>query len=309
MVKVPIFVINGFLESGKTTLIKEIIEQNSQIQKINTLIIVTELGELEYDNKFCENNKVNVVYVKNESEFSREFFIDLDKKYNPSRVVIEWNSFINQDILESSVPSFYELAQNIALIDASTFGVYAQNMRQIFNNICKNADLIVFNRIEGINSLAQYRRMVRGLNQEAQIAFEYENGQMTDMLDEDLPYDITKDKIILEEDEYPIWYMDCIENPKKYEGKEFNFMAKVYLLENNNFVPGRMVMTCCEDDIQFLGLECINLTNIELKTGEWIYITCVVSIEYSELAESEAVMLRANKIVKLKPQEDKILSL
>ena len=309
MVQIPVFVINGFVESGKTTLIKEIIEQNSDLQKINTVIIATEEGELEYDDEFCKRNFVKVIYVNKVEELTKNFFIKLDDKYTPSRVVIEWNSFFDQDVLNDIIPSTYVLAQNIALIDASTFGVYAMNMRQIFNNICKYADLIVFNRIEGIDTLSQFRRMVRGLNQDAQIAFAYANGQMTDMLDEDLPYDISKDKITLDEDHYPIWYYDCIEHPEKYEGKEFTFMAKVYKLENDNFVPGRMVMTCCEDDIQFLGLECINETKVDVNTGEWVYITCKVSIEYSELAESDAVMLRATSITKLKPQEDRILSL
>ena len=42
MTEVPIFIVNGLIESGKTTLIKEIIENNISYQEGNTLLIVCE---------------------------------------------------------------------------------------------------------------------------------------------------------------------------------------------------------------------------------------------------------------------------
>lgn len=309
MVQVPVFVINGFLESGKTKLIKSIISDDSNIQKLKTLVIVCEEGELEYDDEFLDDNNVVVAYVNDQSELTRKFFMDLDKEHNPARVVIEFNAFFDQNVLAEEIPGYYKLAQNIAMIDASTFGIYIANMKQIFNSITNKADLIVFNRIEGVNELAQFRRIVRAFNPEAQIAFELENGQMTDMLDEDLPYDITQDKIMIEEDMYPIWYMDCVEHPLKYVGKEVTFIGKSFLLENGNFVPGRNVMTCCEDDIQFLGFETINESSTEINNASWLMVTATINIEYSDLAEMEVVILRAKKIFKLAPQSEAPLSL
>ena len=46
MVEVPLFIVTGLLESGKTTLIKEIIENNISYQEGNTLLIVCEEGEV-----------------------------------------------------------------------------------------------------------------------------------------------------------------------------------------------------------------------------------------------------------------------
>lgn len=44
MVEVPIFIVNGLLDSGKTSLIKEIIENNVSYQTGNTLLVICEEG-------------------------------------------------------------------------------------------------------------------------------------------------------------------------------------------------------------------------------------------------------------------------
>lgn len=311
MIEVPVFLINGFIESGKTTLIKDIINQDSKLQKISTLLICCESGEVEYDEQFLKNNNVHIVYVEDESQLTREFFEKLDEQYEPTRVVVEYNSFFDPDAIEEVLPKIYVLSQQISMIDATTFGLYINNMRQVFNNLCKNADLIIFNRIEGVDTLAQFRRQIRAFNSTAQIAFENKNGQMTDMLDEDLPYDISKDKILLEEDDYPVWYMDCFDNYQKYYGKEITFVATIEKIDDTDrIVPGRMVMTCCEADVQFLGFECINETKEEIKDTSWALITVTVHYEYSDIAESEMVILHAIDIKRIEaPKVNKILSL
>lgn len=312
MVEVPVFLINGFLESGKTTLIKDIINQDSKLQKIDTLLLVCETGEIEYEESFIKDNHIKIIYVEDESKLTQDFILELDDMYQPARVVIEYNSFYDPETIKNALPSFYVLSQSITMIDASNFGIYFNNMRQIFNNACKDADLIIFNRIEGINSLAQYRRQIRAFNQNTQIAFESKDGSMTDMLDEDLPYDINSSVINLEETDYPIWYMDCFDNYQKYFNKEITYVAKIEALADSkegHIIPGRMVMTCCEADTQFLGFECVNETDVEIKDTTWALITVTVSHEFSSLADDNVVMLHAKKIIKLQEQEDKILTL
>ena len=63
MTEVPIFIVNGLIESGKTRLIKEIIESNVSYQGGNTLLIVCEEGEIEYDKEWMESYDVHVAYV------------------------------------------------------------------------------------------------------------------------------------------------------------------------------------------------------------------------------------------------------
>ena len=72
---------------------KDIINQDSKLQKLDTLLIVCETGEVEYDESFIKENHIDIVYIEDESELTVDFFNKLDKDFEPARVVIEYNSF------------------------------------------------------------------------------------------------------------------------------------------------------------------------------------------------------------------------
>ncbi|MBQ3253049.1 MAG: hypothetical protein IJA65_00700, partial [Acholeplasmatales bacterium] len=225
MKEVPLFLLNGFLESGKTTLIKEIIENNENYHNNSTVIIACEQGEIEYDEDWCKKYGVHVEYIEDQSEFTPEYMRNIDNQYMANQYVIEYNSFFDFDAQD--FPKYMVIYQQITLIDASTFKVMFNNMRKIFSSMVQYSSLIIFNRCEGIKELSQYRRQIRGLNQQAQIAFEEVNGRLTAMLDEDLPYDLSKSVIPFEEDVYPVWYIEVFDNYEKYFNKTFKFKVFV----------------------------------------------------------------------------------
>lgn len=312
MVEVPVFIINGFLESGKTSLIRDVISSNYGKQAGKTLLIVCEEGEIEYDQKFLDEYLVDVEYIHDESKLTKAFFEQMDQMYEPARVVVEFNSFFSFDNIE--LPNEYVIGQVISLIDASTFNIYFNNMKQIFNNVCKDADLIVFNRCDGIKDLASYRRMVRAFNSNAQIAFENKDGALSETLAEDLPYDLSKDSITLLESQYPTFYMDAFDNYERYFNKEITFLACLQELEGiddlSRFLPGRKIMTCCANDVRFLGFETSNDINVTFKPGDWAMITVTLTHEYSNFTNQDEVILHLKKFVSVPRQsEDDVLSL
>jgi G3E family GTPase len=312
MVEVPVFVINGFLESGKTSLIKDVISSNYEGQVGDTLLVVCEEGELEYEQEFLDKYKVHVKYIHSQDELSKEFFEKCDQELEPARVVIEFNSFFKFDLID--LPSQYVIGQVISLIDASTFNVYFNNMKQIFNEVTKDADLIIFNRCDGVKDLASYRRMIRAFNGNAQIAFEGKDGALSETLAEDLPYDLSKEEIKLKDSEYPTFYMDAFDNYERYYGKEISFLACLQELEGvddfSRFLPGRRVMTCCANDVRFLGFETVNDINATFKAGDWAFVTVTLNHEFSNITNQEEVILHLKKLVKVDRQdENDILSL
>ncbi len=307
MKELPVFLLNGFLESGKTTLIKEIVENNEQYHNNSTVIIACEDGEVDYDDEWCEKYQVHVEKIENQEDFTPEYLERLDQVYMPDRIVIEYNSFFDWEAQE--FPDYMVIYQQITLIDARSFNVMFNNMKKIFQSNVTNSSLVIFNRCDGIKELGLYRRWIRGLTQQAQIAFEDKNGNLTTMLDEDLPYDLSKDVICFEEDVYPTWYVDVFDNYEKYFNKVFKFKAFVRGIEKKTIVVGHDVMTCCSEDIQFLGYEVVNESKTKVKLGDCVYLECYVTREYSDLAQEEVVMLHAKGITVLPPEESKVLSL
>ena len=232
----------------------------------------------------------------------------VDEIYMPDRFVIEYNGFFDWDIQE--FPEYMVIYQQITLIDATTFNVMFNNMKKQFNTMVKDSSLVIFNRCDGVKDLGLYRRWIRAMNQNAQIAFENANGSLTSMLDEDLPYDLSKDIIMFEPDVYATWYVDVFDNYEKYYNKTIKFEVYVRdIAKNGNLVCGRQVMTCCSQDIQFLGYEVVNKTNVKPKVDDLIYLECTVHHEYSKLAREEVVILHAKNITILPPKEEEAVGM
>ena len=64
--QIPIFFINGQLDSGKTRFITETIEMGQFAEAKNKLLIVCEEGEEEYDEKMLKDNGVSMVVLEKE---------------------------------------------------------------------------------------------------------------------------------------------------------------------------------------------------------------------------------------------------
>lgn len=305
--EIPLYLINGFLDSGKTTFIKQIIEGNDAYHNNNTVIIACEDGEIEYDDEWCEKYQIHVEYIKKQEDFTPEYMEKLDSVYMADQYVIEYNSFF--DFNNQEFPENMVIYQQITMIDASTFNVMFNNMKQIFKNLVEYSAMVIFNRCNGVKELGKFRRQIRGLSRQSQVVFQDENGNLSTLLDEDLPYDITKDNIVLEDNDYFVWYMEVYDKYEKYFNKTFKMKTYVRDVNDKNFIVGRRVMTCCAQDVQFLGYEVINETSYIPEMDDCILLTFEVTRAYSKIAEEETVMLKAKAVSKLKKEKEKILNM
>ena len=301
--QIPVFLFNGFLDSGKTTLIKEIIESEEAYHGYRTLIITFEDGEVEYSKDWREENEINVVFADDEEEYDELYFYQLIRKYNPKQVVIELNAFVDFNSIQ--FPRNFVIYQEITLFDANKFELYFNNMRPLINQLVQYSSLVVFNRCNNNENLSKYRRNIRAFNQKAEVAFENADGKLTTLLDEDLPYDINLSHIILEDKDFPVWYLDVTECFDKYQGKLITFRAYVRDITEKTLVIGRQIMTCCLDDIQFYGFECI--TDQRFDNNVFVEVTCTATKNFSEIANANVIMLKVLEIKELPYQEEEYL--
>lgn len=301
--ELPVFLFNGFLDSGKTTIIKEIIESDEVYQNGKTLLIVTEEGEVSYSEEWQERFGVKVINVDDEEILKGNFLDEIYHENKPKQVFIELNAFF--DFYSFNFPEYYVVYQQVTVFDATKFQLYFANMKSLINVMVRHSTLFVFNRAANVSNLSSFRRNIRSFNQNCEIAFELENGKMTTVLDEDLPYDVSKDLIELADNEYPIWYLDVFDDVRKYMGKTICFNVYVRDVTEDSIVVGRQIMTCCEDDIQFYGYEC--LTDEFVRINSLIYLECEVILHYSKIALKEVLMLRAKRIITLPYEEEKYL--
>ena len=295
----PVYIINGFLDSGKSSFFTYTIGQPYFQTKGTTLLILCEEGEVEYSDKLLAGTRTVKEVIENEADFTPANLMAFDAKHHPERVLIEYNGMWNYKNLR--LPHAWRLEQQITTIDASTFSMYFTNMKSLLAEQLRGSELIMFNRCDGIEekTLHTYKRNVKAINQQAELIFEDENGEIDVTTEEDLPFDINANPIELEGLSYGIWYLDAMEHPDRYAGKTVHYTGMVLRPDHfpkGYFVPGRMAMTCCANDMTFLGFACRAQGADDVKERAWVTVTATVSKENFSEYGGEGVILTATKI-------------
>lgn len=307
--KIPVFIINGFLESGKTVFALDTIMDPYFSEGEDTLIIACEEGIEEYEEELCKKHDTQVVYVESKEAFTTEFLKSVQKKYRPSQVIIEYNGMWGMDLInEMDKPRGWFLAQAVTTVDATTFDVYMQNMKSQFMDMCRESDLVIFNRCQEGTDAASYKRNIRAVNPRAQVAFEKENGEPFEF-EEEMPFDLEADIIEIQEEDYGIWYIDAMDHPDKYQGKTVKFKGMVYRpkkMPKDQLVPGRMAMTCCADDTAFIGFICDGVTG-DFETRDWVWVTASITIEERDEYEGVGPVLHGIAIEPAEPAAEEFV--
>ncbi len=305
----PVYIINGFLESGKTEFMTYTMSQSYfQIRGL-TLLIVCEEGEVEYDPRLLMMSNSVMEVIESEEDFKPETLTRLEKKHHPERIIIEYNGMWN--FKNMRLPRSWRIEQQLTMIDGSTFVNYYTNMKSLLAEMLRKSDMIVFNRCDGLDNLNVFKRNVKAINQQAMIIFEDANGEINSTFEDDLPYSLSDDPIELDDNGYGIWYIDALDNLDRYDGKRVRFTAMVMKPQGfpaNRFVPGRLAMTCCAEDMSFLGFICQSDSISEFKEMDWVDLTAKVTREENPAYNGEGPVLYAERMVKTRAPKEKVIS-
>ena len=193
--------------------------------------------------------------------------------------------------LYSRFPDEWVVAQEVMFADATTIMSYNSNMRNLVMDKLVGGQMVVFNRLNPGDDTMPYHKLARAANRRIDILYDYMDGSTVfDELEDPLPFDINADVIVIADDDYALWYRDVTEEPEKYDGKTVSFKAQVALLrreKNGMFAPGRFVMTCCADDIQFCGIPCRYEKASKLTPRSWITVQATIHAEKHPLYKGD----------------------
>ena len=282
MVQIPVYAFTGFLDSGKTKFIQETLEDPRFNDGDRTLLLIFEEGEEEYDFSTYPNQNVYMEVLDQQTVTTKELQA-LSKKYKAQRVVAELNGMQLVGDIYSRFPEEWVVAQEVMFADTTTFMTYNANMRNLVMDKLVGAQMVVFNRLQPGADTLEFHKVARAANRRIDILYDYMDGTTSfDELVDPLPFDINADVIEIEDEDYALWYRDVTEEPEKYDGKTVYFKGQVALLrrdKNGMFAPGRFVMTCCADDIEFCGIPCRYEKAKTLETRSWVMVKAKISAE------------------------------
>ena len=258
---IPVYLIAGFLESGKTSMIRNMLEDEGFSSGQKTLILCCEEGEEELDTVLLNRANADLVVLDEAEQLTSLRLKELNAKYSPERVIVEYNTMWTMEKLAAlNLPPYWQWVQVITLADGTTFENYMTNIRKMITDPMRDADLILINRCGPSFNKSSWRKQLRALNPSANILFENLDGSTEDgVTDEDLPYDMKADIIDVTDEQFGILYLDAMDHPERYDGKVVRMVGQAF--PQREFPQGvylfaRYAMTCCSNDVQPIGWLC-----------------------------------------------------
>lgn len=312
LMDVPVYLFTGLLESGKTTLIHEVAGEEDFLEPGLTLLIQCEEGEKGFGAGFLKRYSMELIKTGKPETFSRDFWRRCAAKYDPAQVMVELNGMWSvDDFLKSGMPPGWFVGGIYSTVNAETAELYISNMRKTFMEPLKNSNLIIFNRCDDATDRTKFRRNLKALNPQVQVAFERKDGTMYANEKEDPPFDYSGSRVVIDDMDYGLWYIDAMENPERYAGKEMEFTARYCASAKPGekyFVPGRHIMTCCADDIQFMGFVCYFKGKTDFDHEDWVRVRARFDYRYCDLYGEEGPVLSLVSIEKGEKPEPELVT-
>lgn len=282
----PMFIVTGFLDSGKTTMIKDTLMEQEWIEPGLTLLLLCEEGEEEYPEEYLKEKNMVVLKIEEFDQLNTVFFKNCERNYHPAQIIIEYNGMWKlEDLLQLKYPRKWQIQGIYSTVNGTTLDMYLKNMRNMLMEQLTESELIIINRCpEGVDR-SGFRRALKVQNPMAQLIFEGMDGKIIQPTAEDLPFDIKENPIKVEDEDFGIWYVDAYDHPDQYMDKEIEFVAQAFRpkgMKNDMFVPVRKIMTCCADDVRLYGYPCKipKVTNIQMQ--KWYRVRVRYSFEPTE---------------------------
>ena len=156
MTKIDIY--SGFLGAGKTTLIKKMIQEAYQGEKL--VLIENEFGEIGIDGGFLQDAGINITEMNSGCiccSLVGDFGKALEQviaQYHPDRIVIEPSGVGKlSDVIaavEKVTGDQVVLGHTVAVADAGKVKVYMKNFGEFYNNQIETADTIILSRTDSV---------------------------------------------------------------------------------------------------------------------------------------------------------------
>ena len=312
--EVPVFMFNGFLDSGKTTFIQSILENEDFSKDVNTLLVICEEGEEEYRPERFVGGKVTFYNVENEEDLEPYPLEKARKAANAERVIVEYNGMWQLSSFIYAMPEQWIIAQEMTFADAATFRSFNLNMRNLVVDQIQNTDCVTFRNLEPDSEMIpELHDICRGIQRGVDIVYKFNDGtEKVDDTPDPLPYDLDAPVVEIGDNAYGLWYAEMMQFPDKYDKKKYRFKAfvgKDRSLGRDEFFAGRHVMSCCVNDIQYAGMLCRWNKAVVLKTGDWVILEAKLSMEKNRVYRAVGPVLTVTGLVRTSEPEYKVVTL
>lgn len=170
-------IISGFLGSGKTTLIRKLLNETLKNEKV--VLIENEFGEIDVDSDFLKDTSIEIKSINAgciccslQGDFE-EALKKVIETYSPDRIIIEPSGVGKLSDVTKAVKTVKEAKINAlcTIVDARKCKIYAKNFKEFFNDQIKAATCIIMSKTQTISEekLKEAYAIIKEINPEARI--------------------------------------------------------------------------------------------------------------------------------------------
>ena len=170
-------IISGFLGSGKTTLIRKLLNETLKNEKV--VLIENEFGEIDVDSDFLKDTSIEIKSINAgciccslQGDFE-EALKKVIETYSPDRIIIEPSGVGKLSDVTKAVKTVEEAKINAlcTIVDARKCKIYAKNFKEFFNDQIKAATCIIMSKTQTISEekLKEAYAIIKEINPEARI--------------------------------------------------------------------------------------------------------------------------------------------
>jgi len=159
--KVKIDIFSGFLGAGKTMLIKKLLKESFQNEKI--ALIENEFGEVGIDGAILKKSNIDIKEINAgciccsvASDFDSSIK-EVISKYKPQRIIIEPSgvgklSEVLKVCKNEDIKKIAEINSIITVIDSTKAEIYIKNFSEFYKNQIQNARTLVLSRTQNLSN-------------------------------------------------------------------------------------------------------------------------------------------------------------
>ncbi len=278
----------GFLDAGKTSYIRDCIQNDYSYKYGTTLILCFEQGEEEYDEETLTARRTSVAYYEGNEDVST-FCRRCIETVQPDRIYVEMNAMMPDQ--RELFPNSMKVASAVTLIDWKTLPLYFRNFKQMIQQMVAASQQITFRDCPSKELLEPYAQPFRLMNQTASYLRQDPMGYHERAFDLFLPYSLETNEITITEGNYLLFWLDAFDHPEHYEGKTLHFSDPLELRRScatDPWFAGRVVMVCCMADLQFMAFALED--NGRIPHEGWVVFDAVALIGIDEYGQKRLTL-------------------
>ena len=267
-------IVYGFPGAGKTSYICDCIRNDYFYRYGRTLILCFERGEEGYDETALLERNAYVAYYDEHQEIAG-FCMDQIRNWNPDRIYVEMNTSLPS--LRRNLPEEMHVTSTVTWIDWKTMDRYFADARPMISQMITESQQVTFRGCPSKELLAPYSQEFRLMNHKASYLREDPMGYHEKAFDLFVPYSLEEEKITIRARDYLVFWLDAADHPEHYKEKQLSFPDPLEIrkiADENVWSAGRVVMTCCMADLQFMAFDLTGEEKAEISGG-WFTMEAV----------------------------------